>query len=559
MTKNMTSANLDWVAPHMKLNPPLAFFNVPARRPSTFSTKFGAIPKRQLPLPPSPAIVRSDINAEIRRKATSLREEFPEIVRGISKPPTSWYDLYDYFDAVDLWYEGAPFLFYVLNHISNENVILNRELEESKHAEIRNWAKLWVDANVKRVLSIPSAQDLISIFDKSEQESIEGLEKHQLILLRNALNVYRKEYEHLLAPVEEVRMQALQQSIQQMHQPDHPYHPHQGIPQGHPIMQPGMPIIPQGAPMAGQPYPMMMDEPRRSQMMPSKFHQNHSLAAASANNVSVQAMQAMQPMLPQPQPSHIPFRKFMENQGQVSFNPQPSTSQGDFRHDTQWERRQRGYSNETGRNGRGRGNSHFNNFNHQNRSNFATNDRRMLANNATPRGSPLGRVSQLSHLNQGPIYVHDSQRQSPPFDGDATPRATGRGMMQNSQRIFSDPSNDRTGFPNDARLWQSDRQRANSKPQEVTNASLPTPPFEGHPQAFFVYNGPKSTSTFWYEGEPRKPYDAQAARTVYVRNFHRDDFETHRLKELFAKFGQVESISYLYDSYPDGGGPAFLA
>ena len=251
----------------------------------------------------------------------------------------------------------------------------------------------------------------------------------------------------------------------------------------------------------------------------------------------------------------------MENRGQVSLVPQPPTGPGDFHQDgvSYWGR-QRGYSNEITRNGRGRGNAHFNNFGHKNRSNFPANDRRMAANNTTPRGSPPRRLSQVNQPIQGAIYVHNSRRQSPPFDDDATPRASGRSTIQNNPRVVSDPSSDHTTFSNDARLWSSNRERTYSIPQDQSDAPQPRTPFEGHPQAFFMDNGNSRPScTFWYHGEARKPGDYHAPRTLYVQNFHRDEFESHRLKDRFVKFGKIEYISYLFDKYRGGGGPAFVA
>lgn len=567
----MTSNNLtDWVSPHLKVSLGLDFYKVPERASAIFSTKNGAISKRKLTLPPSPPVAKSDVDAEIRRKATSLREEFPAIVRTISHPLTNWYDLHKYFDGVDLWYEGAAFLYYVLNHISNENAALDHDLEESKQAEIRDWAKLWVEANLQRILSFPATQNLIAIFSKEEQDSINGLDKKQLALLGNALNLFRKEFDHLRPPIEEKKLQAPPQSVQGMHQHVHaqPYHPaqHHHLQQSQPMMHQGPPIIQHGPPMGGQPYPVVISEHHRNQMMQSKAHHSQ-FCDLNANEISVQPMPHMQPQPPL-QPSHQTFQNFMERQRNIAtFNPTPPQGPGDFRQDVnpQWERRQRGYSNETARGGRGgRGNAHFNNFGTQNRS-FQQFDRRMVNNNSTPKGSPLRRVSQLNQVNEGtvPVYVHSSQRQSPPFDGDATPRASGRGM-QNMQRVVSDPSGGRSTFSNDARLWQpNSRQRSNSKPQEAANDHRPPPPFEADPQATIVIRDPyhKSICTYWYEGPPRPmTYDGQRPRTVYVRNFARDHLESHDLKRLFAKYGTVESISYLFASYPNGrGGPAFIA
>lgn len=278
--------------------------------------------------------------------------------------------------------------------------------------------------------------------------------------------------------------------------------------------------------------------------------------SSHANYSSVQPVPPMQHVIPQPLHSHIPYDKFMHNHGQVPVNG-PHSKRGDFRHEAnpQWERRQRGYSNETTRNGRGRA---FSNLGYQNRSNYNANERRMVNDHSTPRGSPLRRASQ-SHVRQDPIYVHDSHSQSPPFDGDATPRADGRSVMQNNQRMVSEPVNIRTVYSNDARLWQpTHRQRANSKPQDYANSSPPTPPFEGHPKAVINPRGPNPYCTFWYEGEARSgtaDNEGRGSRTVYVKNFQRSDFESHKLKELFSRYGRVEYIHFLYASYPQ----AFIA
>ena len=551
----MASASLDWVGPVAKtLKFGMKFYENDPHRPAKFSTKSGTIPKRQLQHPPPPPIARSDVDADIRNKASSLRKEFPGAVRDIDKPLPTWNDLHDFFDAVDLWYEGAVFLFYVINHIANENKVLNHDLEKTQLGEIRDWAKLWVEANMKRVFSIPLTQDLISIFDDCERECIYGLDQDQLKFLSIALNDYRKEHEHFRALVEEERIQALAPSMQQMqqlHQPDPSFHPvpHHQMQNNLPMMPPGMAMIPHGQPMSGRVYPMPRDDSRRNQMMLSEFRKNVVWLSVIANNVSVQPMPPMQQVVPQHPHQHTTYEKFMGNRGQVNVNVL-HPMQGELRQDAfqPWERRQRGWSNETGRSGRGRG---PNNLGHQNRSNYHTNDRRMANDHVNPRGSPLRRVSQ-NQARHEPIYVHDSQRRTPPFDGDATPRASGRVAIQNNQRLVSDPSNNRTGFSNDARTWQpSDRHRSNSKPQEITNGSLPLPPFDGHPQAVINHWGLTPSCTFWYEGEARRiAYDSQNPRTVFVARFQRDDFEKHELKELFAQFGRVESINFLYTGQP---------
>ena len=269
----MTTDSLQWVDTYIKsTKPPKQFYTVNPSRLSTFSTKSGTIPKRENSYPLPPPLARSDVDAEIRRKATGLREEFPEIVRGIDKPPSAWYDLHNYFDAVDLWLEGAVFLYYVINHIANENIALNHDLEETKVAEIRQWAKLWVEGNLRRIMSFPPGHDLISIFDECERDSIHSLEQRQLGQLRTALNVYRKEYEHLRVRFEEERMQALAPLRQQMYLPDPSFPQHHPVLHGLPMVPTGMPMMPQSPPMSGGAYSIPVEESRRNQMMMSKIY-----------------------------------------------------------------------------------------------------------------------------------------------------------------------------------------------------------------------------------------------------------------------------------------------
>jgi hypothetical protein len=271
-------------------------------------------------------------------------------------------------------------------------------------------------------------------------------------------------------------------------------------------------------------------------------------AYVTANKVSVRPMHPGQ---------HQSFNHFMESQRQIAtVNPTPPAGPGEFRNDgnAPWERRPRGYSNETRRGPRN--NAQYNNYGQQGRSNFHVSDRRMASNNGTPRGSPLRRVSHMGQGSETPIYVHNPQRQSPPYDGDATPRASTRGMMHNGQRIFSDPLTGRTGISSDARLWQGNDRQGPSAKQDTS----PSVPFEGHPQARTSWNNSnKPSSTFWYIGEPRAiSYESQGTRTLYVGQVTRDDYESHRLKNLMSKFGEVESITFFFAS-ASGGGPAFVA
>lgn len=261
---------------------------------------------------------------------------------------------------------------------------------------------------------------------------------------------------------------------------------------------------------------------------------------------------------PPPPPPHTPFPTFMQNRGQIPINA-PVHKMGELRYDPQaaWERRQRGYSNEAGRQGRGRGGN--NHFAYQDRSNFS--ERRQFSDNNTPRESPHRRQAQQGQ--QEFFHYRDGNRQSPPFDRNATPKADGRGLMQSNQRMVSEPINSRMGYPNDARLWypddSKDRQRPNSKPQDLVNTtpirahndgqSQMKAPFEDDPSAIVCKDIKNPFSTYWYVGAPRssmKGSDPEQQRTLYVQNFVLADLVSHSLKQAFERYGQVESIHCLY-------------
>lgn len=102
------------------LPPALFYTDLPTIRPAYFSTNIGEKPFRAALDPAPPAIARSDIVSEVQRMATKLRKDLPAIADKLTAV-SSWADLYYYFDAYDLQTEGAAFLYYVVEHLVNEN------------------------------------------------------------------------------------------------------------------------------------------------------------------------------------------------------------------------------------------------------------------------------------------------------------------------------------------------------------------------------------------------------------------------------------------------------
>jgi hypothetical protein len=120
---------------------PATFWWTPSHAVCAFSTQQGRYPTRQLstdqpyPLP----VMRTNMNLDIQKKALQLVKQFPELTRAIT-PLNDWYHLYRYWDAVDLWIEGAAFCFFVIHRIG----VINKELDEVFFLTIDECAKEWI-------------------------------------------------------------------------------------------------------------------------------------------------------------------------------------------------------------------------------------------------------------------------------------------------------------------------------------------------------------------------------------------------------------------------------
>jgi hypothetical protein len=123
---------------------PEQFWYTPPHAACVFSTQNGHYPKRQLPkneVWPMP-IMRSDLHHDVQKTAQCIAKQFPELARGIT-PIDSWYHLYRYWDAVDIWTEGAGFCYHVLYRIG----MANKELDVEQDAMMDGFAKHWVATN----------------------------------------------------------------------------------------------------------------------------------------------------------------------------------------------------------------------------------------------------------------------------------------------------------------------------------------------------------------------------------------------------------------------------
>ena len=195
---------------------PKDFYHLKAEAPAQFSTFMGKEPKREVPNPKPAPIVRANLDIEIQRKADSYRLNFPDVANAVTTPTSmyldfrflsndsrlrfvaAWYDLHLYFDGHDLYLEGAAFLFFVLNHMSNENTA--REygkkagaLAVEKRKEIFDWADDWIACNREKVLNTPTTVDMYEAMNDAERGTYLGeLASDELNLAKVRLKPNRK-------------------------------------------------------------------------------------------------------------------------------------------------------------------------------------------------------------------------------------------------------------------------------------------------------------------------------------------------------------------------------
>jgi hypothetical protein len=181
---------------------PISFFlDVPSNARAVFSTLNGQRPSRPAPKRASPYCVRSDDDYTIHQRALSLLKSHPSVAYSVTKPLIVWEDLYEYFDAYDLWIESPGVLFQVIGKIARINLARDKEIDL--------YATEWVYTNSTRLAVLRQGQDVISsIFTKEDEEffDMDVLTLHEKDLLAKSLNM---------------KYHILNQTIDSLHVPKH--------------------------------------------------------------------------------------------------------------------------------------------------------------------------------------------------------------------------------------------------------------------------------------------------------------------------------------------------
>jgi hypothetical protein len=144
--------------------PPTFFTDIPPGSAAIFSTLLGTRPFRPLPNPVPVHAIRTGSGNDIRDKSYDLFKRYLAIAESIVTPPTTWQDLYHYFDVTDLWTEGAGFLFHVLGYIVMVNVTKLNFLE--------SFTREWAFSNEARLTNMVPHQDMLSSLQTPDDQAL---------------------------------------------------------------------------------------------------------------------------------------------------------------------------------------------------------------------------------------------------------------------------------------------------------------------------------------------------------------------------------------------------
>ncbi|OAQ96144.1 hypothetical protein LLEC1_01033 [Akanthomyces lecanii] len=181
-------------------NLPVGFYtNPPSGAKAIFSTASGLRPFRHMHhiLPRRRLHLWS--KNEIQQNCNSIRQLNWAAMRCMTEP-FSWDDLWQYFDAFDLYHHGAINLWNVINHLYAENKIILTDFMKSCALELGYWVTEWLKAegNVEKLKNWETSKgSVIQVLDVQDWESLGTLTDAGIPLLTNALKCRR---DHLLSP-----------------------------------------------------------------------------------------------------------------------------------------------------------------------------------------------------------------------------------------------------------------------------------------------------------------------------------------------------------------------
>ncbi|TAQ85536.1 hypothetical protein B7494_g6153 [Chlorociboria aeruginascens] len=474
-------------------------------------------------------------------------------------------DLHEFFDGVDLWTEGAGFLLLVLHEMHRQNeknkkdkeaaqAVIERvkakkaeverakvieaeivrstelRLEIQKRDEINRWAGLWVYDHKEAVVNSFASQDLMTLFDDIDLQNIEGMREDELLILRGALDNQRSALKARFPARSRITSQARKPQIDLIH------HPSALLLENELSYRPSVPEFERESLLVhrvlGSAVPIQHPQPMRYH---SDTYRDQVIAHRKPSQI-----QPLQNQPPQPYPPHVQnYHAFMENQRhQANSNNSPPSY---VEHRTanlvpqghsslEWS------NNVTTREQR----PHIQPNKLQNQTRSNSNTQFNASSRVTTFGvAPHGHAPVNQLTNNGPIYVHNSQRVSPQFSPHPVRNQTAEGHLGSSlPRLYSEPSKDH-GFSNDARLYDyTEGQRG----YRSTNPSTSSNFFRGEFKRYLQAGNPNS----WHD------------RTIWVGGITREIYDEEILKELMSELGDIEMVRYLPSKHQESAFVTFV-
>ncbi|KAK5636883.1 hypothetical protein RRF57_012595 [Xylaria bambusicola] len=189
--------------------PPVSFFTQPPKGcAAVFSTMLGTRPFRFIN---NPTYEREGYYwwaAEIQKTCDGLRRHMPDVCRNIENPRDFW-DLYRYFDAVDIYQRGAQNLWNVIKTLIYENDYARQVVEVEQKWQMEQHLPLFKVLAAK-LLRKPDMQSALLEWDKGKQPDIlkalgtrelqvcfKGYSRYPEHFLEAIRGVFRKYYDSL--------------------------------------------------------------------------------------------------------------------------------------------------------------------------------------------------------------------------------------------------------------------------------------------------------------------------------------------------------------------------
>ncbi|KAI1500012.1 hypothetical protein F5X99DRAFT_260760 [Biscogniauxia marginata] len=168
--------------------PPAGFFtNPPKNAKAIFSTCRGTKLFRTVDNPTQERQGYYWWAAQIQLTCDEIRRNFFSECKYL-QPPSNYWDLYQYFDAHDIYHRGAQNLWNVINHLIYENTIVLADLLKDALPMIESWAVQVLASerakNKLRSWNSETYQDILAVFDEDELKEIEGIETFYLNHIR---------------------------------------------------------------------------------------------------------------------------------------------------------------------------------------------------------------------------------------------------------------------------------------------------------------------------------------------------------------------------------------